>query len=130
MREIERLLGIVVIAKDFRPRMLINIKNVKKRYIENIFTNWKLFQNVLKNRELIYLRFGNVLKNWKEEAPYISFSVYNAIKIVKLIKSISVQMQSKSQYRLIYRVILLVMRNLHQLLPIFVLKMQSKSLNY
>ena len=111
VREIERHLGIFVIAKGFRPRMLINIKNVKKRYIENIFTNWKLFQNVLKNRELIYLRFGNVLKNWKEEAPYISFSVYNAIKIVKLIKSISVQMQSKSQYRLIYRVILLVMHN-------------------
>jgi hypothetical protein len=58
VREIERLLGIVVIAKCFRPRMLMNIKNVKKRYIENIFTNWKLFQNVLKNRELIYLRFG------------------------------------------------------------------------
>jgi hypothetical protein len=30
VREIERLLGIVVIAKGFRPRMLINIKNVKK----------------------------------------------------------------------------------------------------
>ena len=62
VREIERLLGIFVIAKGFRPRMLINIKNVKKRYIENIFTNWKLFQNVLKNRELIYLRFGNYFK--------------------------------------------------------------------
>jgi hypothetical protein len=33
VREIERLLGIVVIAKCFRPRMLMNIKNVKKRYI-------------------------------------------------------------------------------------------------
>jgi hypothetical protein len=30
VREIERLLGIVVIAKGFRSRMLINIKNVKK----------------------------------------------------------------------------------------------------
>lgn len=41
VREIERLLGICGIAKGFRPRMLINIKNVKKVYIE------------------IYLRFGN-----------------------------------------------------------------------
>jgi hypothetical protein len=30
VREIERLLGICVIAKGFQPRMLINIKNVKK----------------------------------------------------------------------------------------------------
>jgi hypothetical protein len=102
--DIVRLFGIWGIRKGFRPRMLlISITgNSQKEFykeiakcikeLEGIFTIWKVFCE-LKGRSFLYIYFSAA--NFTYQLELDSFGP-NAIKIVKLIKSILVPMQSKS----------------------------------
>src|SRR5207253_11180690 len=80
--------------------------------LEGIFTIWKLFCE-LTGRNFLYIYFSAA--NFTYQLELDGFSPNAIIKIIKLIKSILVPMQSKSQYHLVYRVILLVVHNLRAL---------------